>query len=262
MLHVKEITALVEEGELEASHDALDNLLALGPGNTAALKLRAKLLGFEGRFTGEAKVWDQVAECDPTDPDVVSFYLQKQVQDREFFYFSDQIKDGRRFLAYPRGLMYASAYGLLGCLAFLTVTRFANFYPILDETFVLLSLFCLSVMGPWTWIIITFMRGLRDITITKDAITVASRVCKTRLKWEDLRQVSLVRSHIKGESYLSLVLQPNNPELAELHLDLTESTTHLRARQQFVHEVLRHSGEPHYISADQLASPAVRPIAY
>ena len=50
MMHVKQIKNLVEAGESSRALEALDNLLALGPSNMEALKLKAYLLSQQGRF--------------------------------------------------------------------------------------------------------------------------------------------------------------------------------------------------------------------
>jgi hypothetical protein len=110
MLHVKQIRDIVDAGQTDEAHDALDQLWALGPHNTEALKLRAKLFEYEGRFAEEGKVWERVGSIDREDPDAVSWHLRKQLEDREHFYFTDDIPGGgRKFMAYPRSLVNTSA---------------------------------------------------------------------------------------------------------------------------------------------------------
>src|SRR4051812_29827081 len=123
MLHVKQIRAVIEAGEADQAHQALDQLLALGPNNTDALKLRASLLEHEGRFAAEAKIWEKIAVIDREDADAVAFLLRRQLEDREHFYFTDDVPGGgRRFMAYPRRLINHSALGLAGCVGFLVAT--------------------------------------------------------------------------------------------------------------------------------------------
>ena len=43
MMHVKQITEIIDAGATEEAQEALEQLLSLGPNNTAALKLKARL---------------------------------------------------------------------------------------------------------------------------------------------------------------------------------------------------------------------------
>ena len=77
MMHVKQITEIIDAGGTAEAHLALDQLLALGPKNTAALKLRARLLEMDGRFSEEAQVWDRIGTIDREDEVAVAYLFRR-----------------------------------------------------------------------------------------------------------------------------------------------------------------------------------------
>jgi hypothetical protein len=253
MMHVKQIRDIVDEGRTEDAHSALDQLLALGPNNTEALKLRAQLLEFEGRFADEAKIWERIAGIDREDPDAITFLLRKQLEDREHFYFTDDLPGGgRRFMAYPRGLVNTSAMGLMGCVSFLLSTRLAGFYPILNEPAVMLGLFGLFVLLPWVGIVVSYFRSMKSVSVTTQGIAIATRLRHVELPWSDLEKVCLARSLKRDYHHLSLVLIPKDRTLSPIEIDLDQASTAIRARSYLVREIARSFSEPEYARREAL----------
>ncbi len=241
MQHVKQIQTIVDAGDHDKAHDALDQLLSLGPKNTQALKLRAALFEAEGRFNDEAKVWHRIATIDREDPDAVDYFLRRQIEDREHFYFTDDLPGGeRRFMAYPKALIRNSALGLLGCLSFLVSTRFALYYPILGEPQVMLGLFCFFVMVPWVMIASVYLLSLKSITVGIDRITLATRLKSTSLEWKEVEKACLARKHTTKGSQLTLVIVPKDKEKKALEVDLNYHSSPIRARSYLVNEISRH----------------------
>ena len=253
MLHVKQIREIVDQGQSDEAHQALDQLLALGPNNTEALKLRARLLESEGRFGDEARIWDRVAQVDREDPDAVTFLLRRQLEDREHFYFTDDVPGGgRRFLAYPRALINTSAMGLIGCIAFLLSTRLASRFPIFADPVMMLSLFGLFVMLPWLSIVWVYFKSLRSLSVSQTGVSVSTRV-KTRIvAWGDIDKVCLARTYGPKGQGLTLVFIPKAQADTPIEIDLNHGSSAIRARSYLVREIARHFQEPEYARREAL----------
>lgn len=253
MLHVKQITDIIDEGKTDEAHQALDQLLALGPNNTEALKLRARLYEFEGRFAEESRIWDRIAQVDREDPDAVGYHLRKQLEDREHFYFTDDIPGGgRRFMAYPRRLVNTSALGLLGCIGFLVISRLAGRWPVLAEPSVMLGMFCVLVMGPWLGIISTYFCSIKAIAISAHGITVSTRVRSYEFKWSELEKVCMARSATGKGPQLALVLMPKDAARHPVEIGLDQGSTAIRARSYLIREITRLFSEPEYVRREAL----------
>ena len=264
MRHVKDIQQIYVEGRIEDAQSALDDLLTLGPRNADALKLRAKLFEAEGRFADEARAWEKVLAADPEDQDAVTYFLGRQMEDREYFYFTDDLAGGgRKFLAYPRTLVTTSAFGLVGCVAFLTVTKLIQIFPILGHPAFLLSSFGLFVLGPWVQIILTYIRSLRAICISPQGIEISTRFRKHTLQWMDLDKISLVRDLSDAENpAIKLVVSPKDQLLPRLEVDLSKDSTAVRARTYLVREITRAFREPAYLTDKEASSVHRKVLTY
>jgi hypothetical protein len=253
MMHVKQIQEIVDNGQNVEAHDALDQLLAMGPQNTEALKLRAQLFEFEGRFVEEGRTWERVATIDNEDPDAISYLLRRQLEDREHFYFTDDLPGGgRRFLAYPRQLVNTSVIGLMGCIIFLLTTRLTTVYPFLGEPTTMLSLFGIFVLGPWIAILYTYLKGLKAVILTPAGVEVSSRFKQWNYLWSDVEKVCLARTTIEGESSLNLVILPKDRSLTPVEIGLNQGSTPIRARSYLVKDVIKFFGEPEYTTREAL----------
>jgi hypothetical protein len=253
MLHVKQIHDIIESGQTDEAHQALEQLLALGPNNTNALKLLASLYEHEGRFAEEAKVWDRVAVVDKEDPDAVAYLLRRQLEDREHFYFTDDVPGGgRRFMAYPRSLVNNSAIGLVGCVAFLLSTRLAASFPALSDQTVMLGLFGFFVMLPWVSIIFVYCRCIRSVTINTTGVAVSTRLRSRSFAWNDLEKVCLARSATIRGPRLTLIFLPKDQKRIPLEIDLNLGSTAIRARTYLIREIARLFSEPECIRRESL----------
>lgn len=263
MLHVKQIRDIVSAGQSEEAHAALDQLLSLGPSNLEALKLRAQLLEFEGRFVEEAQVWDRIAQVDREDPDAIGYYLRKQLEDREHFYFTDDLPGGgRRFMAYPRGIIRTSTMGLFGCILFLVATRLASAHALLADPILMLGLFTLFVIVPWIGIVVTYFGSIKSVSVTQTGIVVATRLRQIGFLWTDLEKVCLARDHHGDRHTLSLVFVPKDRASVPLELDLAQGSTAIRARSYFIREVARAFSEPEYLARDALKLDPKRLLSF
>src|SRR5690606_9531918 len=210
--HVKQIEDIIDKGKTQEAHDALDQLLELGPNNTAALKLRAQLYSFEGRFADENRVWEKIAAIDSEDPDAVEYLLRRQMEDRDLVYFTDDIpRGGRRYLARSAKLTQSIMITVLSCMIFLLLYRQVENLPAaMADTRVMLLNFCLFVLGPAVLTLIIFARCLKAVTVDREGLCLATPMRKHKLVWDDIEKVVLARQ-IRGEhSYLSLVVIPKD----------------------------------------------------
>ena len=104
MMHVKQIRNMIDNGSYDEALSTIDNLLLLGPHNLDALKLKAFLLEGKGYFHDALRVWLHVAQVAPDDEDAIAYVQTKQLEDKEHYYFTDELPDGgRRFLARNHG---------------------------------------------------------------------------------------------------------------------------------------------------------------
>jgi tetratricopeptide (TPR) repeat protein len=252
MLHVKQIQSLADNGQAEQAYEALDQLLALGPKNTEALKIKARLLAHEGRFFDEGKIWEKIALIDHEDDDAIQYLLQRQIEERENFYFTDDIPAGKRFLAYPKKLIKISMIGLGGCLVFLTGTRLSVSFPQLAEPVVTICLFVLCVLAPWFLIIWTFFKSLKWVLITHSALTISTRLKSFEWPWSKVRTLYLAHSYLDGVPPLSLIIVSTEEGEPTLEIDLTRETSSIRARAYLIHEMTRHFRQPVFIRREKI----------
>jgi|GEM_PF-820393 len=258
MQHVKQIREIVSRGETNAAHDALDNLLALGPKNTEALKLRASLFEREGRFGDELQIWNKIMLVDQEDPDLLNYVARRQTEEREHFYFTDDLPDGgRRFRAYPRSLVRMSVYGFFGCIAFLVLSRLASDIPAVtqmsqaNQALVMLGLFLLLVMGPWLGIMYIFLNMLMSISVNRAGIEFKTSLRRITIPWPQMDKVLLVHDLSGNAPLLKLLFVPKDKLLRTVELDIGQETASIRARSYLINEIARVYREPHYMPASR-----------
>jgi len=263
MMHVKQIKEIIDEGRTDEAHSALEQLLVLGPKNTEAMKLRAALYAMEGRFTDEGRIWQKIAEVDNEDADAIVYYTQRQLEDREHFYFTDDIAGGgRKFLAYPRKLVNASIIGLFGCVAFLLASRAAVSYPQLAQPAVMLTMFGFLVAIPWISLLVAYFRGIRSISITTKSIVISTRLKTLQVNWPEVERLCLARSGHPDQPGLSLVVVPKDKDAPLYNIDLSPKTTCIRARSHFIKEVTRMFSEPEFIRWEGLETGDRKMFSY
>lgn len=263
MRHVIKIKEMLDNGERDEAKNALETLLALGPGNMEALKLKARIFANEGRFNDEEKVWIRILEIDREDEDAIHYILRRQIEDREHYYFTDHVAGGgRRFLAYPRALVKISLMGLIGCISFLTLTRLSAQYPLLAQPAVILGAFCAMVMSPWVAIIYTYLRSLRTVTVSRQGVELTTRLKSFRFQWNELKQVILAHSTNHDEPHLQLVLVPVDTSHRTITVDLNEDSTSIRARTHLVQELINYCPQLALESDTQLTAALARSRRY
>ena len=249
MKNIAEIQNIAEAGDLQGAHHALDGLLSMGPHNIEALKLRARLFEVAGQFQQEAKIWEQVARRDQSDHDLNIYLTRRQGEDRENFYFTDSLPGGgKRFIAFPRQMVKAATMGLIGCIVFLIMARMSQQFPVLNHPVVMLSSFLLLVISPWIAILVSYMRSLRYVSVTKDGLEIATRFKIHKFNWSAIEHVYLAQDDRHDTYQLSLIVVGRDTNHPCFEMDFNESTTPIRARSYFVKEIMSSWGEPRYVS--------------
>lgn len=229
---------MVDSGDTEKAHAALVDLLALGPHNVEALKLQAQLFRFEGRFDKEAAAWSKIIDADREDPDAINYYIQKQVEDREFFYFTDALAEGGRlFLAYPRSMITMVMLGLMGCMLFLMTNKLASVYSFFLDPTVLLGCVFFFLVLPWILIVITYFRVLRYVKIASSGLEISTRLKTVTSKWQDIEKCYLAHGQGNSSGNLSLIMLPRDRQAAFIEIDIDPATSSIRALPYFVKEV-------------------------
>lgn len=240
MIHMKQIQGYVDQGLAEKAEQALDALLELGPKNTEAMKLRALLFERSGQFMEESKMWERVGRVDAEDQDYLRYLERRQNEERERFYFTDELPDGgRRFLAYPRGVVYAAVAALMGCVFFLVYARTASAADPKNQL-TTLAVFALCVLAPWFAIGVAWLRSIRSVSVDPNGIQVALRFREVTLAWKDVANAWIVHQFGPGNPQLALVIVPKDSGARTISIDLMQETTAIRARSHFVRDVEKH----------------------
>ena len=257
MKQIKDIQGIIDEGKTSEAHFAINEILALGPNNVEALKMRANLYHYEGRFEKEYAVWTQILSIDREDPDAINFFLQKQLEDREYFYFTDASSgEGRKFLAYPKDMLSMVTFGLMGCMLFLIANKLATVYTSFTDPEMLLMFLFLFVIAPWFFIVASYIKSLRFVVISQKGIEIATRIKKVKYAWTDIEKIYLVHG-TPGENFgLSLLLKPNENEKPLVEIDINPDTSSLRAVPHFVKEVSKSFGQLLYTNNENPAFEA------
>jgi len=237
MKHVSAIKDIVAKGQFEEAHQALEDLLELGPNNMEALKLKAALFQHVGRFDEEENVWRRIIEVDHEDEEAIAYFQRSQLEDREHYYFTDPLPGGgRRFLAYPRALVSVSFVGLLGCVSFLLLTRTSG-ENLTRSPLVLFAAFALLVLSPWIAIIYLYLRTLRSINVTSPGFEVTTRFKNFLYPWTAIKQIYLAHSDNPETSDLRLIIVPQDNTQPPMSIDFGEDTSAVRARRHLLQEI-------------------------
>lgn len=240
MKHVSAVRDLFSEGKSEEAEDALDNLLALGPSNIEALKIKAALLGKKGQLAEEAEIWLKISQIDSEDPDAHEFLLRLQMEERERYFFTEIVADeGRRFFAYPKKLFHISVAGLVGCVAFLFISSSPGYEGQLtpESLAVITASFVLLVVCPWLAILYLYFKSLKTLTISKAGVEITTRLKSLSYTWNELKSVHIAYGALAGGSEVRLVLVPSKDQDPRIEIDLSAETSALKAKNQLIHEL-------------------------
>lgn len=258
MMHVPQIAELIESGHPAEAEKALENLLALGPHNTSALKLKAKLHEFKGELEKEVETWKKIHEIDIEDRDAYAFFQLKSIEEQEHQFFTDVLADGsHRILVYQRGLILPKVVGFFGSLFFIIAT---NYYikpnPALMNPVVLIGLFTLTVAAPVIWAIYKFFTTTFYYTLSKEKLVVATRIKSKSYRWNDFEKIVLSRTGGMDESNLSIIFIPKDKSLTTLEIDFSKRTTCIRSRHAFLKELSYYFKKPEILQLEKEAPEA------
>lgn len=240
MKHVSAVRDLLNEGKSEEAEDALENLLALGPSNIEALKIKAAILGKKGQLAEEAETWLKISQIDGEDPDAHDFLLRLQLEERERYFFTEIVKDeGRRFFAYPKKLFHISVAGLVGCVAFLFISSAPSFEGQLtpESLAVITGSFFLLVVCPWLAILYLYFKSLKTLTVSKAGVEITTRLKSLSYAWNELEAVHIIYGALADGSNVRLVLVPTGDKEPRIEIDLSAETSALKAKNQLIHEL-------------------------
>ena len=238
-MRVEKIKKIIDDGDLERATAELDSLLAIGPSNIEALKLKAGLSAVQGHFVAERETWLKINQLDEHDLDSIRFLQRQQLEEREYLYFTDELPAGRRFLAYPKSMAIASLVGLGGCMMFFIITQLAKTYGVLAGNSVVLATFILCVVSPWVLIIYRYLTSIVSIAVTGDTLIISSRLRSIVYRWEDLARICLARQQQPDPAQLSLVLLPKDRESPVVKVDLSHGTSSMCAKSYLIDEIAK-----------------------
>lgn len=265
MKHVSAVRNLLHEGKTAEAEDALDNLLALGPSNLEALKIKAALLGKKGRLSDEADIWLKISKIDPEDEDAHDYLMRLQMEERERYFFTEIVQDeGRRFFAYPKKLFHISVAGLIGCVAFLFISSSPSFEgQMTNEALgIITGSFFLLVVCPWLAILYLYFKSLKTLTISKAGVEVATRLKSHNYLWTQLEAVQVTYGALSEDSAVHLVLVPSAPDAPRIEIDLSAESSALKAKNQLICELQKCCSSLAFVPADALASKSTSALRF
>lgn len=240
MKHVSAVRNLLNEGKSAEAEDALENLLALGPSNIEALKIKATLQGKKGQLAEEAETWLKISQIDSEDADAHEYLMRLQLEERERYFFTEIVKDeGRRFFAYPKKLFHISLAGLVGCVAFLFISSAPSFEGQMtpESLGVITASFFVLVVCPWLAILYLYFKSLKTLTISKAGVEITTRLKSLSYSWSDLQAVQVAYGALSQDSQVRLVLVPKEEREPRIEIDLSADTSALKAKNQLIHEL-------------------------
>jgi tetratricopeptide (TPR) repeat protein len=245
MIHMAEITAQLDRGEEAQAQAALELLLTLGPRNTEALRLRAALYEREGRFESADEIWNRILEFDGEEPYARAHMTEKHYDMQERQFFMESIPGGRRFLTFPKGLLYGSLFGMVGCLIFLLMSRLGTVYFFFSLPAVMGGTFGLFVLGPWILVLYQYLGALQSVTVQTTGIELQTRLRTLFFPWEQFSHVYLLHPEKPQCQGLRLVLVAKEGSMG-IDLNVDPETSNLRALKTFLSEVKRFYPEVQY----------------
>lgn len=244
---------MIDAGDKASALDALENLLSLGPSNIEALTLKAKLFAQEGRLDDARSVWEKVAEIDPQNEDVIEYFQNLYLEERERFYFTDELPSGgRRFLAHPKALLYAAMFGLLGCTAFLILGGLTQSYKFMTSPYITISAFVILVVFPWLHILFVYIRSPREVLITPDGIYVTTRLKCYHIQWSELRCIHIAHDSSHYQDSLSVIFMPKDDKTSMIEIDFSADTSIIKARSYFIKELFVWFNDISYTEKDNI----------
>ena len=255
VVRIEQVQKQVEDGNFTDAYNALDDILALGPTNMGALKLKALLLSSEGKFSEEAEVWRKILSIDEEDTDAIEYFQRTATEQREHEFFSDLLPSGGiRFLANPKAVVNSSFVGVMGCAIFLTLMNFSHHYTFLAKPLISYISFSILVVLPWILILFVYFRALKDITIDRESIHLRTRLSDYELRWQDIQNFYLVRRSAKGDD-LFILLLPKLSNRAPVLIKIGGSNTVVRSPSFLVREITRVFHEPVYETLENVKLP-------
>ena len=244
---------MLQLGDVEKAESALDNLLSLGPKNIEALSLKAGIYAQRGQYDKEHQMWISVLALDPEDHSALQYVENAWLEEREQFYFTDEVpQGGRRFLAHPRAMIHGSLAGVCGCALYLFLSTLTGKYPLLGNPYVMLLLFVALVLLPWLFIVVAYFQAPREVLLDTQGVSVSTRHKIYRLKWGDLESVYLAHRLMPNASSLTLVFVPKDPNLAVLEVDMSRETSVMKAKTCLVREIHKLFGDVTYTNREHI----------
>lgn len=238
MKHIQTLKKEIQEGICTDPHADLNELLLMGPSNLEAIKLKAFLYHYEGRFSEESHAWQRVLEIDPEDTDALNYLRSMKTEDIEYMYFtSEEEKQGRRFFLFPQKLIKTSLFGLMGCVLFLVLSFYLEKTPYISDLLIL-SIFILTVFTPWIFIAINFLTTVNSITIDNTGISFNSRTKKRHLSWDSTKQIQCVHDTNFDSPEFKMIFK-DSKDSTNCQINLGPGSC-VRAKTYFIREIMFH----------------------
>ena len=238
MKHVQTLKKELQEGTCSDPHADLNELLLMGPNNIEAIKLKAFLYHYEGRFQEESSAWHKIIEIDPEDRDAISYLRSMKTEDIEYMYFTAEEDDqGRKFFLFPQKLIKASLIGLAGCLIFLGLSYLLEKTPYISDILIL-SIFLLTVCTPWIFIGLKFLTAIHSITINNQGICFRSRTKKKFIPWNTTKEIQCIHDMNFDSTEFKMVFK-DNKDSTNCEIDLGPGSC-VRAKTYFIREIMFH----------------------
>jgi hypothetical protein len=234
--HIKE---LIEKGETSKALGHLENILFLGPKNIEALKLKAFILRAQGHFEEEEILWSKILSFDREDTDAMEYFYSRHLEERENFYFTDPLPQGRRYLGSSRALLIAGFSLFCGSFVFLWLAQiFGKSYQNIQ-----IGIFFVLVCLPFFGMLWSYLFSLRHVLIHEKGLLFKTLFRSYGYLWDDISSVHLtynLKNHKNIKLYLVFI--PKAPTQKPIRLDVTQDRASIRSRKLFLKDLKTYFG--------------------
>ncbi len=262
MKTIDEIINLINAGKKKEASKAVEHLLSLGETNIEALKIKANLLSQEGKFRQASNTWEKILKIDPDNLDAFYYFENQFIEEKEKFYFTDELPNGgRRFLLHPQDMINSLVLGVFGCIVFLFSSNNNVLQYFFGSNVFSMTSFFLLVMIPWIFIICSFFMSPYEICLTDQGVFISSKVRKHFLAWHEISQVQITHLMDEDNYGLFVVFLPKDKSKQAFEVDISSESTAIRSRGTFVEEIIKFSGTPTYSERKPLVETKTKTLS-
>jgi len=243
---MKDAKELYMHGDSKSALQIVEDLLALSPKNTEALRLKSLILDSQGRFDDSLHILQKIANYSQIDDEDAILNLNKRIdEDRDSLIYSRFSEEGRWYFSFSPIQIFIAVFGLAGCVLFL-VSSPLYFHK--SDAFLFLGLsFFVLVLLPWLTLFILNFKGVKKVLVGLSGLAVYHGFSKTEAKWSDISQSVIEYDHDLNKHHLRLLLYSKESGEVLFDFNISDKKSDVFARRHFVKSVVSYVGNVTYI---------------